>query len=322
MKRIFILLLSVLFLSISYNSEAQVVGKYLEKKMKQATRRAGKKTDEKITKEMNKKVDKAVDNAFEGIISDEEKNEYPSRNYSSDSTSTSTASMMKSLGLSSPENVEESYDYTGNILMSVQTWDDKGKTEGEINYVTYMSDEYKGFAMEFYKENHRSLMIFDTRNGNMIILTESGGSKTGLVTAYNTDSLWNDEYSMSETVEEQSIYNKNLQKTGRTKTIAGYSCDEYRYEDEEIEGNVWMTDELPTELWTRMFSANVIAASNIGNYGGFVMELNQKNKENGEQNQVLVKEVNQDQPRTISTRDYQLISYGGSLYNQQEQGAE
>jgi hypothetical protein len=71
-----------------------------------------------------------------------------------------------------------------------------------------------------------------------------------------------------------------------------------------------MTDELPVELWTRMFSANVIAASNVGSYGGFVMEMEQRDKDSEQKTVMQVQEVNQNQPKTISTKDYQMMSFG------------
>jgi len=156
-------------------------------------------------------------------------------------------------------------------------------------------------------------MIFDTKGGAMIILTESEGSKTGIVTAYAVDSLWDESDSETEEIEDYSIYNQNLKKTGRTKKIAGYSCDEYSYEDEESTGTVWMTNDLPAELWAKMFSANVIAASNVGYYGGFVMEMEQRDKETDEKVIMQVKEVNENQPKSFTTKGYQLISFGGTM---------
>lgn len=320
MKRRILLAVIILITSANFTTDAQVVGKYLEKKIKQAGQRAGQKADEEITEEMNKKVDKAVENAFDSIFNDSESadeqsdTQYSSGNPSSRSSDAMTAAMMKSLGLNTaPANVAENYDYKGNIKMTVQTWDQDGNTEGELDYITYMSDSYSGFAMEFVQNGQRSCMIFDTKEGAMIILTDSEDSRTGIVTTYPVDSLWDESDTETEEIEDYSVYNQNLKKTGRTKTIAGYSCDEYTYEDEESTGTVWMTNDLPAELWAKMFSANVIAASNMGYYGGFAMELEQLDKETDEKVFMQVKEVNENQPKSISTKGYQLISFGGNM---------
>lgn len=313
-KKIFLLLFLASAVTINYNVDAQVVGKYLEKKLKQATNRAGEKADQEVTEEMNEQVDKGVESIFDNIFNDTgEEGESTSGSSGPNNKNSSealSAAMMKSMGISmDPANIEENYTYSGNILMTVQSWDSEGNTDGELDYKTYMSDNYSGFAMEFTKNDQHSTMVFDTKNGAMIILSESNGQKTGIVTSYAIDSLMESDYT-EETVEDYSIYNQNLKKTGKTKTVAGYKCDEYRYEDEEIEGSVWMTDELPAELWARMFSANVIAASNIGAYGGFVMEMEQIDKENQYKTFMQVREVNENQPTTISTAGYQMMSFG------------
>jgi len=46
MKRILFLALTMLILPAVYTAESQVVGKYMEKKLKQATQRAGQKADQ------------------------------------------------------------------------------------------------------------------------------------------------------------------------------------------------------------------------------------------------------------------------------------
>ncbi len=322
-KRLFLLIFLASAVTLNNNSEAQVVGKFLEKKLKQATNRAGQKADEEVTEEMNKQVDKGVESIFDNIFNDtdeeSESSSDPNATYNTNSSEALSAAMMKSMGISmDPANVEESYSYSGNILMTVESWDAEGNTDGELDYKTYMSDNYSGFAMEFTKNGQHSTMVFDTRNGAMVILTESNGQKTGFVTSYAIDSLMDSEYT-EETVEDYSIYNENLKKTGKTKTVAGYKCDEYIYEDEDIHGSVWMTDELPAELWTKMFSANVIAASNVGSYGGFVMEMEQINKENQYKTFMQVREVNENQAATISTADYQMMSFGMEVDPSEEQ---
>ncbi|MGC9342972.1 MAG: DUF4412 domain-containing protein [Bacteroidales bacterium] len=324
MKRLLLLAAIIIATSFSYESEAQPVGKFLEKKLKQATKRAGEKADEEITEEMNKKVDRAVENAFDSLFNDSETNDRDSENqYSSSSSEAMAAAMMKSMGINnSPANVADSYDYNGNIKMIIQSWNEKGESQGEMDYTTYISDDFSGFAMEFSQDNHQSLMIFDTKEGAMIILTDTEGSKTGIVTTYEVDSLWGDEDITAEEIEDYSKFNENLKKTGNTKMIAGYSCDEYIYEDEEAEGTVWMTDELPAELWAKMFNTNVLAASNAGYYGGFVMEMLRKDKETEEKMILQVKEVNENQPKSISTKDYQLMSFGGMMEENPEEEAE
>ena len=335
MKKITFTIILVFIASLTFNSNAQPVGKFLEKKMKQATNRAAQKADEEVTEEMNEQVDKSVEKVFDNIFGGEEEND------SSDGRALSTedektggdpsdamaAAMMKRMGVSmAPANVQETYHYQGNILMTVQSWNENGETEGEVNYTTHYSDNYSGFAMEFYQDNASSTMIFDTKNGAMLILTDDGNEKSGIVTTYAVDSLGEDYQEdpaeEMEEIEDYSIYNENLKKTGRTKKIAGYKCDEYRYEDEEDEGTVWMTRDISPELWTRMLTSNVFSATTAGYYGGFVMEMDQTDKTTGERTYMLVKEVNENKPSSISTKGYQLMSFNVDVTEEEEEEEE
>ncbi|MFW5644574.1 MAG: DUF4412 domain-containing protein [Bacteroidota bacterium] len=336
MKKLSFIIIMVFIASFFFETNAQPVGRFLEKKMKQATNRAAQKADEEITDEMNKQVDKGVENVFEDMFGSEEESENSEDRASStedkktvaDPSDAMAAAMMKKMGLNmAPANVQENYDYQGNILMTVQSWDQSGETEGEMNYTTHYSKTYSDFAMEFYQDNASSTMIFDTKNGAMLILTDNGKEKTGIVTSYAIDSVdessWEDqEEEEIEKIEDYSIYNENLKKTGKTKKIAGYKCDEYRYEDEEDEGTVWMTHEISPDLWARMVTSNVFSAATAAYYGGFVMEMDQTDKNTGERTYMLVKEVNENKPSSISTRGYQLMSLNVDTEEEEEEEEE
>lgn len=320
MKKLIFTLLIVFVSSLAFESTAQPVGRFLEKKMKQATQRAAQKADEEVTEEMNEQVDKSVEKVFDDIFESDEESDSAGTEKSKSGSSSSggdpsdamAAAMMKKLGVNmAPANVQESYDYQGNIVMSVQSWDQNEDTEGEVNYTTHYSDNYAGFAMEFFQDNTSSTMIFDTKNGAMLILSDDGNEKTGIVTTYAKDSLAEDynEDLEDDEIEDYSIYNENLKKTGRTKKIAGYKCDEYRFEDEEDEGTVWMTNDISPELWARMLTSNIFSATTAGYYGGFVMEMDQTDKTTGERTYLLVKEVNENKASSISTKGYQLMSF-------------
>jgi hypothetical protein len=169
--------------------------------------------------------------------------------------------------------------------MLIKSWDEDGNADGEQNYTTYITKDNSGFAMQFDQENGRSTMIFDYVGQLMIILTDDDEDKTGMVTQFtgisDTTGL-GDNYEPDEVNKDFSSYNPNLKKTGKSKKIAGYTCDEYTFDDETANGEMWLTDDLPSNLWSNMSGANIFNASATGYYGGFVMEMDQKNKETSE----------------------------------------
>ncbi len=319
MARVFSLLMVLIATSLTMNTHAQVEN-YLKKKMNQASKRAQQKADERLTREMNEAVDKQVDKAFDAALEGEEEkpDSVPPASEGSADYDARSAAMLKAMGISmDAANVKESYSYTGDIRMVVQTWDGKGNTDGPINYTTYMNEDHSGFAMEFNQEEAHSTIIFDYLEGSMIILTENDGQKTGMVTQYqamvDTLSNYNDDMTEEETeMPDYAAYNDNLKKTGRTKTIAGYRCDEYVYEDEESHTSLWMTDDLPADLWANMLNSNYIAAANVGYYGGFVMEMEQTQKSDNSRTTMEVLDVNPNKPSSVSTSGYQIMSLGGA----------
>lgn len=321
MKKLLLLLILVIPLSSVEYSHAQNLGRYLDKKAKQASKRAANKADEEVTEEMYKKVDKGVESIFDEIFSEEESentegSKADTTKKSSGSSSSSDDAMAKAMlgamGITTGSaDINDKYDYTGNIKMLVQSWDEDGESEGEIDYITYTTNDYKGFAMEFTQEGAFSTMIFDVEKNAMIILTESDGQKTGIVTQYEGDADWmNEDFAEDyEEIDDYSLYNDNLKKTGRTKTIAGFKCDEYSFEDEESKGSVWMTNELPPELWAKMYSTNAVAIPQTA-HGGFMMEMEQYSKSDDSRYLIRVKEVNENQSKSISTKGYQIMSFG------------
>ncbi|MCK4922388.1 MAG: DUF4412 domain-containing protein [Bacteroidales bacterium] len=337
MKKI-LSLLSILALSGGFFQTQAQVGNYLKNKAKQATVRAGQKSDEKVTEEVNEEVDTGVEKVFnkffgedetetlesakssetdvESDTSDGENNSFQPASSESSSSDVRANAMMKAMGINTTSvDVKENYNYSGNILMTVQSWDDEGKPEDEIQYKTFMTKDNSGFAMEFGDEGEEeSTMIFDYKDEKMIILSDDGDTKSGMVTAYSglaeqmSDAEEDSEYNDNT---DYSSYRQNLKKTGKSKKIAGYKCDEYIYDDEESHIVMWMTDQLPADLMANMFNANVMAGSSMGFYGGFTMEMDQQSKNSKDRTYMLVNEVNENQSTSISTKGYELMSISG-----------
>lgn len=341
MKKI-LSLIGVIILSAGFFQAQAQVGNYLKNKAKQAAVRAGQKSDEEVTEEVNKEVDTGVEKVFNKFFGKDEteskktttSSETAADSHPSDSKNNSNSAagsgssysdaranaMMKAMGINtSPVDVKENYNYSGNILMTVQSWDDKGRPEDEVQYKTFMTKDNSGFAMKFGdSETEESIMIFDYKDEKMIILSDDGETKSGMVTAYSglADQMSDAEDeinadSESDDITDYSSNRENLKKTGRSKKIAGYKCDEYIFDDEELHVEMWMTDQLPADLMANMFNANVMAGSSMGFYGGFIMEMDQQSKNSKERTYMIVKEVNENQSTSISTKGYELMSIGG-----------
>ena len=144
------------------------------------SKRAGSRADQNVNKKVNNEVDKSVDKAFDKLWGEDQKKEdnsesgdasenpsaSPSKKTSDARDQAATNAMMKKMGISTNVDVNENYQYSGNIVMTVQTWDENGETEGQIHYTTYINKDNSGFAMNFSQpESGSSTMIFDYKEG-------------------------------------------------------------------------------------------------------------------------------------------------------------
>jgi hypothetical protein len=317
---------------------AQIEG-YIKSKAKTATNRAAQNTNKEVDNQINKAVDKEF-NKLKGKILDKdekpsESNEQPSESNEesgevsespaeeTESKSTSKSSsddamsraILGKMGINMerPANMKDVYEYTGNIKMDIESWDEDGESGGVVNYTTQYTDKNNGIAMEFDdKEKGKSYMVFDYDNQLMLILADNGTDKSGFASVlggYQSDSITvsasQDDDANTDNIEN---YYSAFKKTGKTKTIAGYRCDEYYFEDEEDILSHWLASDLPSDLWSKVGTTSIFSGLYMGKANGFVMESDHQLKATKERTLMTVKEVNQKQPGKISTVGYTIMT--------------
>ena len=323
----------VFALLISGIADAQVIENYLKSKARVATKRAAERADEEVDDQINKAVDKSIDNLLDKAAAEEEQDITGTQESSSGSnesgpksgTSSSDAAgnaFLKKLGISdAPANIQEAYNFKGYLLMELEAWNSGGQKENQTLYKTFYSEDTKSFAMEFSEPDQgKSLIIFDNANKAMIILSDDGKEKSGMVMPLNYEdtagepAVENINIAEADKASPESIdYNLyGYKKTGNKKNISGYSCEEYSFENDEEIVSFWVTQDLPADLYTRMFSLNTFAslAYTGGMHHGFTMEWDYRRKGSPERSKMVIKEVDRNKPSTISTKGFNLISFG------------
>ena len=199
-----------------------------------------------------------------------------------------------------------------------QSFDKDGKKTSEGEFITHLSSDSKCMAYEFVSgdmaEPDLGLIIIDAKNGATIILSEDKGKKTGLVyglgtfsETVQTESL--EDLDLSETPETY-LANPNVEKTGRTKTIAGFKCDEYKYNDDYSTSNIWITKDI--KMNTKDFFSTLFKTSlySHGMGWGYMMEATTVNKENEEKSVMTVTQVDKNSNTKVSMSDYQVTNLG------------
>ncbi len=216
---------------------------------------------------------------------------------------------MDALGLSGNVDYEEAYNFDAYIQMEITNYKKNGKLDDQVIYDNYLHKEDADYAMVFKDKNAKSTIIFDTKNSAMLMLTESDGEKTGFATTIDPEAIAErvEAYVEEEEVDPDSY---KPMKTGKTKQILGYSCDEYLVENEETKVHMWASEKLGKEIrkeWMsnqQTFGAMFTHAYTLH---GMVLEYDVIDK-NGQKSVMQVKKIDMNHSHKVNTRDYTIMS--------------
>jgi len=221
--------------------------------------------------------------------------------------------MMDALGLTGNVDYESNYSFDAYIQMEISNYKKNGKLDDQVLYDNYVNKTKADYAMVFADGQDQSTIIFDTKNSAMLILSDSDGEKAGFATAIDPEAMadWAEDYAEDQDVEETDLTPYNMKKTGKSKKILGYHCEEYLVEDEETEVRMWVSDKLGKEMrkeWMRnqqTFGAMFMHAYALN---GMVLEYDVLDKDNGKKTIMLVTEIDLNHNHSVSTGGYTVIS--------------
>lgn len=233
----------------------------------------------------------------------------------------------KMMGMMGLNNVKYdlAYNYTSSMRMDIETVDSASTEVNKGTYTTYFDKNSKNFAMEFEGidresgQKQKSLMIFDYKNMSMLILSEKDGQKSGIAMVIPPDSTQNNNESEEKAEvanqEDLSAYNMYYKPTGRSKSIAGYNCKEFAYENPEGRVELWATNDLKydySSAYGQMNGFQALATAGLGGYLlGTVMEMHFKDSDSNARSDLFIKDINSNTNKTFSIADYQIIGLGG-----------
>jgi hypothetical protein len=287
--------------------------------------------ENKVEEKAEEKVDEAIDNQLDKLEEALEGEADSARATTDEERRQRMQNIMKGLGMSGePVPVADSYKFDQMIQMHVESFDADGNKESEGEFITHLSPDSKSMAYQMVSGDMgnpgQGMFIIDAENGATIILSEEDGKKTGLV--YGMGAFFQ---TMGEDVEEDAglyespesyLANPNVKKTGRSKTIAGYKCEEYRYTDETSESDIWITKDL--KMNTRDFFSTLFRTS-LYSHGipwGYMMEVTTNDKETGEKSFMQVTNVDDNSNKTFSLTDYEITNLGSLNIPMEEENTE
>jgi hypothetical protein len=306
------LILSILFiLNIGYSS-AQIVDRSKDRAVNKTNNRVDRRIDQGIDKGLDsieglfKKKDKSEDEDAQETEADQQ--EDGSKEATKErSTSKEESASQGSYDLSSmfkPAVWESSYTFQLKAVYYTTSTDSKGRVEENEMEMMFAEDVMGMKTIPKKKGDVPALIIIDIKNKTMITLTEDEGEKKGMAIAMNDAQI----SSIEEQVEEHNS-EMTIKKTGKTKTILGYHCEEYEFSGNDTRGNAWVTDEVSYNMSGLLGMMNTKKGGNSSSMypGGFLMLSDSKDLKSGDSTHFEAKSVKEKANEKVDLAPYNVM---------------
>jgi len=318
MKTRNLILLFACILILPAASNAQV-GNLLRNKMGKVVN-AGAKTvnkeiDNQIDTAVNKEADKAREKGAARTEANKANNNQPAQSAGSTDQSGSGGSgsgqgMSGLFGNKIDLKYKEDYSFSSRIYMMMEMYDKKDVTK--MDYFMFYSSSTPSVGIEtktISTEEEGAVpvtaqMVMDGENKCFIMLTDINGMKMGMISAIP------DENSAPAEGKKKKDTPPNFTKTGNTRVIAGYKCDEYTYKDidDNSTGKVWFTKDAKLKIDKKGWQ-NSSMATYYGNPDfneGIILASESYDDKGKLTAKSETKEINENFPHDISVKGYTL----------------
>jgi hypothetical protein len=219
----------------------------------------------------------------------------------------------------------EEYKFTSRLHQQTETYDKKDVSK--MDFYTYFSSTSPSACIESKslkddKGNEApvsALIILDAENKCVLMLSDMNGQKMGLISPIQDETT--DQTQESDKPAEK-VTPPTVTKTGNTKVIAGYKCDEYTYKDPDSKGmgKVWFSKDVVLNVDKRGWAkAGMPAYYGFAGFKEGVILSWESYDENGKLSaRSETKEINNNFNHSISTAGYILRQTKMNMMNQQK----
>lgn len=292
-----ILLFSLLTI-LSINSlEAQLLKK-LKKRVQEATEDV---IAEKAAQKVAQESGKALDSLLE--IDPDYQAKYPEH--------------MAQMMAAGSENIPIEDSYTFNTMVIYEMTITDGDNSSEVNYemwfsenAPYMATQVNNNAQPDPKDMPSAILsILDDKNQAMIIVME----EQKMAQLLSMSKIKNSAIAESEEEETDTAF-EALTKTGNSKQILGYTCEEFVSENESSKLSFWVTTELT--LFQKNMFFNMSQSLGGNTFGeipsearGFMMEMNYEDLSSKEKSKMQVVDI-KNETKEINMMEYQRMNLG------------
>lgn len=228
----------------------------------------------------------------------------------------STLSFLSIFSLTADIKAEGVYKFDNEVVMVMK--DFSGSTlNNSSNVKFYASTKHQnlGYVMEIntHGQSMSAQMVQDIEANTMTILINQGGMKMGM--QYSLDKIGDMAKMMGGMSSEKGQSNveseAEIKKTGNTKKIKGYTCEEYEIISDKSYSTMWMAKDLKLPSFFDNFSKmkGMGQDFNTDMPSGFPMLITSwpNGKDSDKKTVIEVTDVNKDKALSISTEGYQIM---------------
>jgi len=275
---------------------------------------------------LRRAIDRKIEHKVDSAVDKSDKDDAKARQQATKNDTTKTSGTQKKgtketgrglFGGKIDIKYEDEYKFTGRIYMQMETYDKKDVIKSD--YFTYYNGntlnagiEVKAVDPKKGQESSITEFLFDYGNRCFMMLIENNDSKTGVISSLPSDSAVVAQAKTAKgsktekpTPEANTSEKPTITKTGNSRTIAGYKCDEYKVTDpnQEVYSNVWMTKDVKLKADKRYWGKAGIPT--YYNYPGFegamMLAMDSFDKNNNPMAKMETKEINDNFSHSIST---------------------
>ena len=266
-----------------------------------------------LNKAINKEIENKIDTAIDKSIKENEKNNTGQTSSSGQETGDTKTTGRGLFGGKIDIKYNDEYSFTGKVFTQMETYDKKDVVKSE--YLTYFNSNTQNAGIEFKVLNPENkeqtlptFFLFDNDNRCFLMLLNNGESKTGIISTIPSDSAL---AAQSQNINKEPAKQPVITKTGNSRVIAGYKCDEYKVVEPDKDGysNVWMTKDLKIKsdkkYWGKAGMPSYYGYQ--GFEGSFMLALEAYGKDNKLAMKMETKEIDEHFSHSITTRGYTFM---------------
>ena len=290
-RSIFLILVLVILLPVKSNAQAWILRRAIDRKIEH-------------------KVDSAVDKSDKDYAKKRQQADQNQTDKTTSTTSEKKGTKETGRGLFGAKidtKFEDEYKFTGRIYMQMENYDKKDVVKSD--YYTYYNSNTLNAGIEMLPVDAKSgdktyptVFLFDNDNKCFMMIVETKDSKTGMISTMPSDSAM---AAQAKSQKDANPEKATITKTGNSRVIAGYKCDEYKVVDAGKEGysNVWMTKDVKLKADKKYWGkAGVPTYYNYPGFeGAMMLAMDSFDKNNKPILKMETKEINDKFDHSIST---------------------